>query len=86
MAGGGVHVSIDALGPGFTVQQSIQSVRKRGRHVQIGLASQEEHGAVGIPIDGLVNKEWEFVGPLGDPQPNYPELLALVAKHKLNPA
>ena len=41
---------------------------------------------VAIPIDVLVNKEWEIVGSLGNPQPNYPELLALVAKQKLNPA
>lgn len=84
--GGGAHVSIDGLGRGFTAQQSIQSLRKRGRHVQVGLTSQEERGMVSIPIDFLVNREFEVVGSLGNPQPNYPELLALVAKGKLNPA
>ncbi len=83
---GGAHVSLDALGRGFTIQQSIQSLRKRGRHVQLGLTSQEERGMVAIPIDVLVNKEWDVVGSLGNPQPNYPELLALVANCKLNPA
>ena len=39
--GGGVHVSIDALGRGFTVNQSIHSLPKHGRHVQVGLTSQE---------------------------------------------
>src|SRR5437660_6496714 len=52
--GGGVHVSIDALGRAFTVHQSIQSLRKRGRNVQVGLTSQEERGQVAIPIDTLV--------------------------------
>jgi propanol-preferring alcohol dehydrogenase len=84
--GGGAHVSIDGLGRGFTAQQSIQSLRKRGRHVQVGLTSQEERGMVAIPIDVLVNKEFEVVGSLGNPQPNYSELLGLVAKGKLNPA
>ena len=84
--GGGAHVSIDGLGRSFTAQQSVQSLRKRGRHVQVGLTSQEERGQVAIPIDALVNNEWEMMGTLGNPQPNYPELLALVAKHKLNPA
>ena len=84
--GGGVHVSIEALGRAFTVQQSIQSLRKRGRHVQAGLTSQEERGHVAIPIDTLVTGEWEVVGSKGNPHPNYDELLALVARQKLNPA
>ena len=84
--GGGVHVSIKALGRAFTVQQSIQSLRKRGRHVQAGLTSQEERGHVAIPIDTLVTGEWEVVGSKGNPHPNYDELLALVARQKLNPA
>jgi D-arabinose 1-dehydrogenase-like Zn-dependent alcohol dehydrogenase len=84
--GGGVHVSIDALGRAFTVHQSIQSLRKRGRHVQVGLTSQEERGQVALPIDTVVTVEWEIVGSKGNPQPNYAELLALVARKKLNPA
>ncbi|PWC17201.1 alcohol dehydrogenase [Brenneria roseae subsp. roseae] len=84
--GGGAHVSIDGLGRGFTAQQSIGSLRKRGRHVQVGLTSQEERGQVAIPIDVLVNNEFEVIGSVGNPQPNYAELLALVAKRKLNPS
>ena len=84
--GGGVHVSIDALGRAFTVNQSIHSLRKHGRHVQVGLTSQEERGRVAIPIDNLVTGEWEVVGSKGNPHPNYDELLPLVARGKLNPA
>jgi D-arabinose 1-dehydrogenase-like Zn-dependent alcohol dehydrogenase len=84
--GGGVHVSIDALGRAFTVHQSIQSLRKRGRHVQVGLTSQEERGHVAIPIDILITGEWEVVGSKGNPHPNYAELLALVARQRLDPA
>lgn len=58
-----------------TVHQSIQSLRKRGRHLQAGLTSQEERGQVAIPVDVLVNREWEVVGSLGNPQPNYAEQL-----------
>ncbi|MGL6042561.1 MAG: zinc-binding dehydrogenase, partial [Sandaracinobacteroides sp.] len=84
--GGGAHVSIDGLGRGFTVQQSIGSLRKRGRHVQVGLTSQEEKGQVAIAIDDLVNAELQVIGSLGNPHPNYAELLALVASGKLAPA
>jgi propanol-preferring alcohol dehydrogenase len=84
--GGGTHVSLDALGRAFTLHQSIHSLRKRGRHVQVGITSQEERGLVAIPTDMLVMMEWELVGSLGHPHPKYPELLALVARHKLNPS
>jgi propanol-preferring alcohol dehydrogenase len=83
---GGVHVSIDALGRAFTFHQSIQSLRKRGRHVQVGITSQEERGQVALPADMLVLMEWEVVGSLGNPHPRYAELLALVARRKLRPA
>ncbi len=84
--GGGAHVSLDALGRAFTFHQSIQSLRKRGRHVQAGITSQEERGQVEIPADLLVMMEWEVVGSLGNPHPKYDELLALVARQKLHPA
>jgi propanol-preferring alcohol dehydrogenase len=84
--GGGAHVSIEALGRGFTFHQSIQSLRKRGRHVQVGITSQEERGQVALPVDLLTLMEWEVVGSLGNPHPKYAELLALVARQKLRPA
>ncbi len=83
---GGAHVSLDALGRAFTLHQSIWSLRKRGRHVQVGVTSQEERGLVSIPTDMLVMMEWELVGSLGNPHPKYAELLTLVARRKLHPA
>lgn len=83
---GGAHVSLDALGRAFTFHQSIQSLRKRGRHVQVGITSQEERGQIALPADMLVLNEWEVVGSLGNPHPKYSELLSLVAHQKLFPA
>ncbi len=37
ISGGGAHVSIDALGSAETCFNSIANLRKRGKHVQIGL-------------------------------------------------
>jgi D-arabinose 1-dehydrogenase-like Zn-dependent alcohol dehydrogenase len=86
VTGGGAHVSIDALGRGFTFHQSFHSLRKRGRHVQAGITSQEESGQVLLPLDLLTNLELEVVGSLGNPHPKYAELLQLVAQQKLWPA
>jgi D-arabinose 1-dehydrogenase-like Zn-dependent alcohol dehydrogenase len=84
--GGGAHVSIEALRRAFTFHQSLQSLRKRGRHVQAGVTSQQERGQVALPADMLVMMEWEVVGSLGNPHPRYSELLALVARQQLRPA
>ncbi|MBP0573931.1 zinc-binding dehydrogenase, partial [Mycobacterium tuberculosis] len=37
ITGGGAHVSIDALGSPTTCFHSIANLRRRGRHVQVGL-------------------------------------------------
>ncbi|MBX6378854.1 MAG: alcohol dehydrogenase, partial [Clostridia bacterium] len=40
---------------------------------------------VALPTDLMVAMELEFVGSLGNPQPQYAGLLALVQQGKLNP-
>src|SRR5204862_748628 len=46
---GGAQVSVDALGIATTCRNSINSLRKRGRHLQIGLTSAAEKGEIPIP-------------------------------------
>jgi D-arabinose 1-dehydrogenase-like Zn-dependent alcohol dehydrogenase len=82
---GGVHISIAALGRHEMVVKSVASLRKGGRHVQVGLTSQEERGVVGLPIDMMIEAEIEFVGSVGNPHGQYPELLALIELGRLNP-
>ncbi|WP_029423425.1 zinc-dependent alcohol dehydrogenase family protein [Alicyclobacillus macrosporangiidus] len=82
---GGAHVGIDALGVRETVLNSVLSLRKGGRHVQIGLTTAEEGGIVGLPIDAITAMELEIVGSLGNPHPKYTGLLQLVASGRLRP-
>lgn len=42
ITGGGAQVSLDALGSSATCRNSILSLRKRGRHVQVGLMLADE--------------------------------------------
>jgi D-arabinose 1-dehydrogenase-like Zn-dependent alcohol dehydrogenase len=85
ISGGGVRVSIVALGRREMVLNSINSLAKGGRHVQVGLTSQEEQGMVALPIDLLIEHELEIVGSMGNPHMYYPNLLALVERGQLNP-
>ncbi|ATY84981.1 alcohol dehydrogenase [Kyrpidia spormannii] len=82
---GGAHVGIDALGVRDTVLNSVLSLRKGGRHVQVGLTTSEEGGMVSIPVDMITAMELEFVGSLGNPHPAYRGLLSLVSSGRLNP-
>ena len=82
---GGAQVGIDALGIQETITNSINSLRKGGRHVQVGLTGADEEGIARIPIDAMTAAELELLGSFGNPQPNYPRLLALVAQGRLDP-
>jgi D-arabinose 1-dehydrogenase-like Zn-dependent alcohol dehydrogenase len=82
---GGANVSVDALGIKATMLNSVNSLRKGGIHVQIGITSADEAGEVALPIDLITMSEIEFRGSLGLPNQNYPSMLNMVASGKLNP-
>ncbi|WP_348612824.1 zinc-dependent alcohol dehydrogenase family protein [Halobaculum rarum] len=86
LAGGGCHVSVDALGIAETCRNSVLSLGTRGTHVQIGLTTSEEKGMVELPTDAMVMKEIEFVGSLGLPPTRYDEIFRMVARDKLDPS
>ncbi|MCP4419525.1 MAG: zinc-binding dehydrogenase, partial [Chloroflexi bacterium] len=49
---GGAHVSIDALGDPDTCFNSIANLRKRGKHVQVGIMT-KEHKNSKVPMDKI---------------------------------
>jgi alcohol dehydrogenase len=82
---GGAHVSIDGLGSPATCFNSIASLRKRGRHVQVGLLT-GDHRWPQIPMDQVVAHELEILGSHGMQAHCYPEMLAMISAGKLQPA
>ena len=85
LTGGGAHVSIDALGVAATCRNSVMSVRKRGRHIQVGLTSGAERGEIALPIDIIVLKEVRIFGSLGMQAPHFERMLAMVESGRLKP-
>jgi alcohol dehydrogenase len=84
LSGGGVHLSIDALGSPQTCFNAIRSLRKRGRHVQVGLLlADERHPSV--PMDRVVAYELEILGSHGMQAHRYPELLRMIEAGRLDP-
>jgi len=82
--GGGAHVSIDALGHPTTCFNSVQCLRKRGRHVQVGLLlAGERHPP--IPMDAVIAGELRILGSHGMQAHAYPEMLRMIESGALEP-
>nr|WP_321526296.1 zinc-dependent alcohol dehydrogenase family protein [uncultured Cohaesibacter sp.] len=82
---GGAHVSLDALGNPVTCFNSIQNLRRRGRHVQIGLML-ADHATPRIPMAKVIGHELEILGSHGMQAHRYGAMLDMVQSGKLDPA
>lgn len=81
---GGAHVSIDALGHPATCFNSIANLRRRGRHVQVGLML-DEHARPAIPMDKVIAHELQVIGSHGMQAFRYEEMMAMLETGKLAP-
>jgi alcohol dehydrogenase len=81
---GGAHVSMDALGHPSTCFNSIACLRRRGRHVQVGLML-GDHAHPPIPMDRVIAHELEIRGSHGMQAFRYPAMLEMIEAGKLRP-
>jgi alcohol dehydrogenase len=81
---GGAHVSVDAVGSAATAERSVRSLRRRGRHVQIGLML-NDNATAGLPWDITVARELEILGSHGMAAIDYPAMLEMITTDRLNP-
>jgi len=81
---GGAHVSIDALGSPVTCFNSIANLRKRGKHVQVGLML-ADHSRPLVPMDKVIANELEILGSHGIQAHKYSSLFEMINSGKLHP-
>ncbi|TKJ10943.1 zinc-dependent alcohol dehydrogenase family protein [Halomonas sp. 15WGF] len=81
---GGAHVSLDALGHPTTCFNSISNLRKRGKHVQVGLML-ADHSTPAIPMSKVIANELEILGSHGMQAHRYDAMLAMIQSGKLAP-
>ncbi len=81
---GGANVSIEALGNPQVTFNSVSSLAKRGRHIQIGLLESEDKNAA-IPINLVIANELEIIGSHGMQAHKYAEMLEMINQGKLKP-
>ena len=84
LSGGGVHVSIDALGHPETCFNSIASLRKRGKHIQVGLTLADQ-AKPAVPMDRVIARELEILGSHGMQAYRYDLMLEMIRSGKLHP-
>lgn len=84
ITGGGAHLTLDALGSHATCRHGILSLRKRGRHVQVGLMAAEA-AEPPLPMSAVIARELEIIGSHGMPAHAYRPMLELIAAGRLKP-
>lgn len=84
ITGGGAHVSIDALGHPQIAVDSISCLRKRGKHIQVGIMETGQHKTA-IPMDLVIGRELEILGSHGMQAHKYPEMLEMIRDGRLEP-
>ena len=81
---GGVDVSIDALGHPDTCFNSISNLKKKGKHIQVGLML-AENSTPKIPMGKVIANELEILGSHGMQAWRYDAMLSMIQSGKLSP-
>ncbi|THF59886.1 zinc-dependent alcohol dehydrogenase family protein [Ollibium composti] len=81
---GGAHMSMDALGHPVTCANSINCLRRRGRHVQVGLML-GDHTHPQVPMAKVIAFELEILGSHGMQAWRYPAMMEMIRSAKLKP-
>ncbi|MDG4862929.1 zinc-dependent alcohol dehydrogenase family protein [Streptomyces sp. T-3] len=84
LSGGGVQLSLDALGIAATCAASVHSLRWQGRHVQVGWFPAGEADP-GVPMSRVMGLELRLIGSHGMAARDYPSMLGMVRAGLLRP-
>ncbi|MEV6652447.1 zinc-dependent alcohol dehydrogenase family protein [Streptomyces sp. NPDC051219] len=84
LTGGGAHLSLDALGSPATCAASVAGLRRRGRHVQVGLLPSAAGDPV-VPMERVIGWELEILGSHGMAAHAYPTMMEMVKSGVLRP-
>lgn len=82
MTGGGADIAIEAIGRPDTIQEAFGTLRKGGRLVVVGFASQN----INISAGKIMFFEMEIIGSLGCRPVDYPKIIELVRLGKIKVA
>jgi alcohol dehydrogenase len=81
---GGAQVSLDALGAPVTMTNSIECLRKQGRHAQVGLLLGDDRSVL-VPMARVIARELRVYGVHGMAVRHYPAMLSAIASGSVRP-
>ena len=84
LTAGGSHVAVDAVGSEQTCADSILSLRRRGRQVQVGLLPPVA-GHPRVPMARVIAWELDLLGSHGMAATDYPGMMQLIQQGRLQP-
>jgi alcohol dehydrogenase len=84
LSGGGAHVSVDAIGNATVCFSSVECLRKRGKHIQVGLLVEDDSDPR-VPMGRVLSNELEILGSHGMQAHRYSDMLAMIAAGALEP-
>ena len=84
LTGGGSHVALDAVGSEETCGDAMLSLRRRGRHVQVGLLPPVD-GHPRVRMTRAIAWELDLLGSHGMAAADYPPMLAMIDRDELRP-
>jgi threonine dehydrogenase-like Zn-dependent dehydrogenase len=84
LTGGGSPVAVDAVGSEQACADALLSLRRRGRHVQVGLLP-PVGGHPRVPMSRVIGWELDLLGSHGMAAVDYPQMIALIERGVLRP-
>ncbi|MEV8509112.1 zinc-dependent alcohol dehydrogenase family protein [Actinoplanes sp. NPDC051475] len=84
LTAGGSHVAVDAVGSEQTCADAVLSLRRRGRHIQVGLLPPVA-GHPRVPMARVIGWELDLLGSHGMAAADYPGMMALIEQGSLQP-
>ncbi|WP_152361326.1 zinc-dependent alcohol dehydrogenase family protein [Microlunatus speluncae] len=81
---GGAEVTLDCAGTPATAVTAVRSLRRRGRHVQVGLLLGEQ-STPPLPLDRVIAWELSVHGSHGMPAADYPAMIELITSGAVDP-
>ena len=82
LSDGGADVAVDAFGSAATCAQGIRALRRRGRHLQLGLLLGSEADPR-LPMQDVIRRELRLLGSHGMPAHRYPALFRFIREAAL---
>lgn len=81
---GGADLTLDCAGSPAAAVAAVGSLRRRGRHVQVGLLL-GDHSTPPLPLDRVIAWELAVLGSHGMPAADYPAMLELITSGAVDP-